>query len=129
MDYTVEFTGDRVILTTAGEVDVADVERLVRELVADPRFTPGLPILADHTQLEAASLTSAETRQIGLIFVDFGARIGPSPLSVVVRDAVTFGLVRMAATYAAAAPLKAKVFYSRAEAEAWLAERAGLSTS
>jgi hypothetical protein len=124
MDYTFEFTGDRVVITTAGEVDVVDVERLVHEMVSDPRFSPGLPILADHTKLQAGSLTSAETRQIGLIFVDLGARIGRSPLAIVVRDAVTYGLVRMAATYAAAAPLKPAFFFSRSEAETWLGEQA-----
>jgi hypothetical protein len=123
MDYTLEFESERVTITTSGRVDVADVERLVNELVSDPRFTPGMPILADHSALDTRSLMADGARRIGHIFVNFGGQIGRSPLAVVVANTLTYGLVRMASAFGLRAPLKIKTFYSRDEAEAWLAEQ------
>jgi hypothetical protein len=124
MDYTLEFTDERVTITTSGSADVADVTRLLVELVSDPRFTQGLPILADHSALDTRALTAEGARGVGQAFVDFGTQIGRSPLAVVVRDSLTYGLVRVATASAARAPLKVKVVYSRVEAETWLAEQA-----
>jgi hypothetical protein len=124
MDYTLEFDSERVTITTSGRVDVADIERLVRELVSDPRFTPGMPILADHSALETRGLMADGARRIGHIFVNFGNKIGRSPLAVVVANKLTYGLVRMASTFALRAPLNIKIFYSREDAETWLARQA-----
>jgi hypothetical protein len=120
MDYTLEFDSERVTITTSGRVDVADVARLVLELVSDPRWRPGMPILADHSALDARDLMADGARRIGHIFVNFGHEIGPSPLAVVVANRITYGLVRMASAFGLRAPLKIKTFYTRPEAEAWL---------
>lgn len=124
MDYTLEIADGRVTMTTSRQADVGDVQRLIEELVSDPRFTPGLPILADHSALDTRSLTAADARRIGEIFVELGDRIGNSPLAVVVSDALTYGLTRLATAHAARAPLKAALFYTREEAEEWLARQA-----
>ena len=124
MDYTLEFAHGRVTMTTSRKANVADVHRLIEELVSDPRFTPGLPILADHISLDTRSLTAADARRIGKIFVELGDRIGRSPPAVVVSDALTFGLSRIATASAARAPLKVALFYARDEAEEWLARQA-----
>jgi hypothetical protein len=112
MDYTLEFANGRVTITTSRQADVGGVLRLVEELVSDPRFTPGLPILADHRALDTRSLTAVDARRIGEIFVELGDRIGNSPLAVVVSDALTYGLTRIATAQAARAPLKAALFYT-----------------
>ena len=124
MDYTLDFADDRVTITTAGAIDLPTVETLMHELVDDARFTPGMPILADHSALDAHSLSTLDARDLGHLFVDLGGRLGRSPLAAVVPDAVTYGLARVAQAYAGDAPPRLALFYSRAEAEAWLDESA-----
>jgi hypothetical protein len=65
-----------------------------------------------------------DARRIGEIFVELGDRIGNSPLAVVVSDALTYGLTRIATAQAARAPLKAALFYTLEEADVWLARQA-----
>jgi hypothetical protein len=124
MDYTLEFGNGRVTMTTSQYANVGDVRSLIEELVSDPRFTPGLPILADHSALNTRSLSVDDARRIGALFVKMGDQIGNSPLAVVVSDGLTYGLSRVAAAHAGQAPLKLALFYTREEAEIWLARQA-----
>lgn len=121
MDYTLDFVDGRVAIATSGRGDVAGFERLAGAIVSDARFTPGMPILADHTELDARELTHEDARGIGALLVQFGQQFGDSPMAVVVPDALTYGLSRMIQSYGESAPVAVEIFYSRHEAESWLA--------
>jgi hypothetical protein len=73
-------------------------------------------ILADGTAVDAHELTATELREVG----EAASRLGPSAWAVVVPDAVTFGLARMAQAFSG--DLRLQVFYTRDEAVEWLRE-------
>jgi hypothetical protein len=123
MDYTIEFGGDPygVTFTTSGAADIAAILRANEEFLADPRFRPGMPILADHSALDTSSLASDDAKLIGEAYRRFLDRIGESAIAIVVARPAAFGLIRMAEAYAGPPPpSNQRIFYSREEALAWL---------
>jgi hypothetical protein len=123
MEYTIEYGGDPlgVTFTTSGAADLSVILRAHEEFFADPRFRRGMPILADHSALDTTPLASAETKQIGEAYRRFLDHVGESAIAVVVAHPAAFGLVRMAEAHAGPPPPSLqRIFYSRAEALAWL---------
>jgi hypothetical protein len=123
VEYTIEFGEDPhgVVITTSGSADLAAILRANEEFLADARFRPGMPILADHSALDTSSLASSDTRLIGEAYREFLDRVGESAIAIVVAHPATFGLVRMAEAYAGPPPPSLqRIFYSRDEALAWL---------
>jgi hypothetical protein len=123
MEYTIEFGGDSpgVTFTSSGRADLAVILRANEEFLADPRFRPGMPILADLSALDTSALASSDAKTIGKSYRQLLDRAGESPIAIVVAHPATFGLVRMAEAHAGPpAPHRQRIFYSRAEALAWL---------
>ena len=79
-----------------------------------------MPILVDHSSLDASVLTPTGVRAIGDFIATIGDRIGASSIAVVVPDKLTFGFVRMGEMRANQPQLKVQIFYSLPEAVQWL---------
>jgi hypothetical protein len=122
MEYVINFVPGReaAIITTSGPASVDRFRHLNQTLVDDPRFQPGMPILIDHTALDASALTATDIRAIGEFVATIGERIGASSIAVVVPDRLTFGFVRMGEMRANQPQLNVRIFYSLADAAAWL---------
>ncbi len=126
MDYTIDFTAgpDMVVITTSGEAALDAWRRYHLELLADPRYTPGLSILVDHSALDWVALTNDQVREIGRIVRSFNEQVRTGRRAVVVSGQLAYGLVRMSQGQMVGAEERIKVFRSREEAEAWLQEDA-----
>ena len=122
MEFAINFalTPEAAFLTTSGVARVEDFRQMNEALVGDPRFQPGMPILVDHTRLDASVLTATDIRAIGEFVATIGGRLGPSSIAVVVPDKLTFGFVRMGEMRANQPQLDVRIFYSLAEAREWL---------
>ncbi len=122
MEFQVNFglTPEAAILTTSGVARVEDFLKLSQALVDHPRFRAGMPILIDHTRLDASVLTAKDVRAIGEFVATIAERIGPSSIAVVVPDQLTFGFVRMGEMRANQPQLNVSIFYSLPEAVEWL---------
>jgi hypothetical protein len=117
------FTPEAAIVTTSGVARVEDFRKMSEALVDDPRFEAGMPILIDHTSLDASVLTPTDVRAIGEFVATIGDRIGPSSIAVVVPDKLTFGFVRMGEMRANQPQLNVSIFYSLPEAVQWLEQK------
>jgi hypothetical protein len=126
VNYSIEFGGvpQDVTITTFGMADADGLIGFVRDLVANPRFRPGMLILVDHMSIDASKLTGADVRaQAGVV------KLGPSKVAIVVPTPLTFGYARMYEHHAAETQLHSRVFYSRRDALAWLeSERSSVET-
>jgi hypothetical protein len=123
VQYEIEF-GDAphdVTVTTSGSANVNGLIGFVTDLVADPRYRPGMCILVDHTALDARSLRTADIQALADTVVRLDNEIGASRVAIVVPNALTFGFARMYELRASRAQVRSRVFYSRADALAWLA--------
>jgi hypothetical protein len=96
MELAFEFSSEPplVTVTAAGEADVATIVRLGGEL-ADPRFQPGIAILADLTGLDTRMLTSSQMSEVGRSYRRFLDEANGSRIAIVVSSPATFGVVRM----------------------------------
>jgi hypothetical protein len=110
-----------VAVTTSGDATVAGWARLHDGLRADPRVK-GLPLLIDHTALDATFLTMADVRSIGELVAALDKDLHIPRRAVVVRGGFEFGLTRMCHQQLDA-DLEARVraFRSREDALAWVA--------
>lgn len=122
MRYSIEFGGSSrdVTITTSGLADADGLIGFVRDLVASPRFRPGMSILVDHMSIDASRLTGADVRAQANVVVQLAEQLGPSKVAIVVPTPLTFGYARMYEHHAAEAQLESRVFYSRRDALAWL---------
>ena len=125
MKFLIEFgfTPEAAILTTSGVARVEDFRTMSEALVDHPRFQAGMPILVDHTSLDASVLTPTDVRAIGEFVATIGDRIGPSSIAVVVPDKLTFGFVRMGELRANQPQLDIRIVYSLPEAVQWLEQK------
>lgn len=123
LDHRIEFIDNPpcVTVTTSGEADWRGWYRYYEELVADRRFRPGLPILIDHSAIDASSLSTAEVGTVARIAAGFEAKLQPSRRAIVVSDALKFGLARMVQGIADPDATSSGIFRSREEALEWLA--------
>ena len=122
MEYAIEFGGSPqdVTIETSGPATAAGLIGFVSDLVADPRFRPGMSILVDHTELDARPLTGADVRAMAETVIQLDERIGRSKVAILVPNPLTFGYARMYELHAAETQLHSRVFYSRDEALGWL---------
>jgi hypothetical protein len=120
--YSIEFGGvpQDVTITTFGMADADGLIGFVRDLVANPRFRPGMLILVDHMSIDASKLTGADVRAQAGVVVGLSEKLGPSKVAIVVPTPLTFGYARMYEHHAAETQLHSRVFYSRRDALAWL---------
>ena len=121
--YRIEILEDPplVAVTTSGEGTVSGWVHLHDGLRADTRVK-GLPLLIDHTALDATCLTIGEVRLIGELVAALDRDLHPPRRAVVVSSGFEFGLTRMCHQQLGA-DLQARVraFRSREDALAWLA--------
>jgi hypothetical protein len=121
MEYVISFDTDfgGVEIKTSGEADLAGLLGHATELVGDGRYVPGMPVLIDHTDLDATSIPSADLASLGQHVTTLASRLGDSRVAVVVPNALTYGLGRMAQARQET-HVDMRLFYSRADALAFL---------
>jgi hypothetical protein len=126
MEYTIEFGGapQDVTITTSGPASAEGLLDFIRELVASPRFRPGMSILVDHMALDASTVTATDVRAQAALVLSLDEQIGPSNVAIACSSPLAFGYSRMYEAHAAPAQVRSCVFYSRSEALVWLLEQA-----
>lgn len=133
MEYTIEFGGapQDVTVTTSGPATPEALSGYVRDLVDDPRFRPGMFILADHERMDASAVSADDVRDQARMMNDLDERIGPCKVAIVVPSTLEFGFARMYQAHSTQTQVDSQVFYSKADALAWLeSEReAGFASS
>ena len=127
MLHTIDFETepDRVVVRTFGTADVAGFRAMSESVVADGRFLPGMPILLDHSHLDASRLTAEDVQEISEHVLSLSDRLGGSSVAVIAADAVTQmkALASIEQLEGAGAAIKPRVFDYLAEGTAWLRGR------
>jgi hypothetical protein len=124
LEYRIEFLVDppAVAVVTLGRAEVEGWTRFHGELRNDARAR-GLPLLVDHSDLDASSLSGDDVRKIGQSVLSFHRSMHAPRRAVVVASSFAFGLTRMAhAQLGSAGDQTVKVFRSVEEARAWLTD-------
>jgi hypothetical protein len=113
-----------VTVTTAGEADLNGFRRLNDDLLTHPCFRSGLRILVDHSHLDTSTLSDQDIQATGKSVAELADRFGAARIAVVAPGPAAYAASRASADSLGpfATPIRAKVFATRDEAEAWLWE-------
>jgi len=108
-----------VYTVVSGEIGASDIIEAVEELFRNPDFRPGLIGLADLRSYTWRSEMS-DIRRVAQFMIANGSKIGRSRTAIVVASDYSYGMSRMYEAFAAASPIKVKIFRDMDEAVAWL---------
>lgn len=77
---------DEVLVTTSGEVSLDGLDAIVTDLLADPRYHPGMTVVFDHSHLDWQTLYADDlVRRLHLALKEADL-IGPRRIAVVTQD-------------------------------------------
>jgi hypothetical protein len=127
VDYEITWGGDPedVSVTTSGRVTIEELDGWAQEVLADPRYRPGLRVLVDHRGSLWDHLTPDDLRRRSELVARDAERIGPhrNQIAMVASRPVDYGLGRMLEMMIEArTDVDFQVFYDIDDARAWLRE-------
>ena len=125
MDYTITWGGDPedVWFKTRGVASVPDLDAMVREGVADPRWRDGMKILLDHSDCDWSEISLRAIQERADLLIEAADEIGYQRCAFVVGDDSSYGVGRMLGLLLdSRVKFAARAFMSVEEARAWLAE-------
>ena len=123
MDYRIDWDGEveDVRFTTSGDADVDQLDAMVGEFIADPRFREGLKILLDHRECRWIGLSAAQIRRRAELQRERRNELGYQQIAFVVSRPEEYGMARMLAAYLdGQVDFVARAFQSIDEARSWL---------
>ncbi len=129
MKHQITWGGDPedVYVASSGIATVEGLNAWVQDLLADPRFRPGLLVLVDERRLDWSQMRPENIeRRVDLIAKD-AARFGDAYGAMVVGRQVDYGVARIEQAHVDSRPElrpRLRVFLSVEEARKWLRERA-----
>jgi hypothetical protein len=123
MEHSIHFGGEEeaVLVAVTGTSSVEGQMAVFNELIADPRYSPGMAIMIDYSGIDSRRATTADVERIGLFVAGLDRQLGDSKLAVVVPDTLAFGLGRMSQARIETR-LELQLFYNRDDAARWLRE-------
>jgi hypothetical protein len=121
VEYAIQFEGDGVTVLASGSSDLPGQTALFQDVVDDPRYSPGMPILIDYTGLDDRRFTGEETQRLGRFIAGLDDALGDAKLAIVVPDKTAYGTGRMTQARIETR-LRLRLFYDRHEATGWLRE-------
>jgi hypothetical protein len=122
MRWQIEFGGDPqdVTITTGGTATREGFFGFNGELVADPRWRPGMAVLLDHSALDMTRLTCTDVEEIAGFVVELDDRLGPALAAIIAPDSYTGGVTDVSIQFVASSRLRACTFPSHERAVEWL---------
>lgn len=103
MTWEIEFGGggpEDVLVTSRGLASVEGLDAQIEEILADPRFRPGMSVVFDETELDWSEMDAADLRRRGDLIPSYIERAGDVRVVVVSASPVSQGIFRQMEAYA-----------------------------
>lgn len=121
MEFTLANHKTHVEVTTSGEASTQGFAAFLDALIDSADWSPGTPILVDHSRLQVAPMTMGDVERVADHCAARRAQLGPASIALVVADRLQFGLCRMWGAFIEGRwEAHAELFESRDAAVAWL---------
>jgi hypothetical protein len=123
MEYEIEWVDPSlVICRTSGSASIEGYEAMMRALVSDPKFRPGIGLIVDHTNVDLSALTAADIEQVADLRTRFAGGIAARAAGVVGPGSpMRYGLGRMFEAFVESqSGTDITLFETVEEAMAWL---------
>jgi hypothetical protein len=119
MSYTIDESASLIRSEWSGEYEPLKVQKMVVDLMADPKIRPGLNYLSDWSRLESRPTTNSVKVGVNLLEMMI-PKLGSFKYAIVSRDDVTYGMARMLAGLTTMSSVEVRAFRELADAETWL---------
>ncbi len=86
--------GTAFTITTDGQGNVDGIIAFLDDIVAHPRWRPGLNILLDHRRLDIAPITVEGIDRVSGYFQTLSHKLGDGKISLVMNRDIDFGIAR-----------------------------------
>ena len=120
--YEIDEERDYLAVSASGKITSREALATYDEIVADPRFHPGMKILSDHRELDTV-LPIAFVRAWVSRMEEAGALFKGTRAALVESGTVRYGMARMASILAEPTQIVLRVFRDIDEARRWLEGR------
>jgi hypothetical protein len=122
MEYQITWGGDPedVMVVTSGDASVEELDAMVQDVTADPRFRHGMKVLLDHSSLRLWAMSNDDVRRRADLVKRDTERVGRQRVAFVTGSPVDFGIGRMLQGLTADTGIEGGVFDSVAAARDWL---------
>lgn len=123
MEFEIEWVDPSlVICRTSGVASISSCETMMRALVSEPQFQPGVDVITDQTNVDVSALTGVDIEKLAKIRTELtGSIVGRSALVVGKGSPMRYGLGRMFEAYLdSMSGARIVVFETVEEAMAWL---------
>jgi len=131
MHWSAQWGGDPEDLrvTTSGVAVVDDLDAMMREIVADPRYRDGMKIMLDHTQTDWSTFGVGDLDRRAALVEEIADRIGRQQVAFVVKGRLNHEIGKMLGARLTRIGFVGKAFASLDEARDWLREEPDLATA
>jgi hypothetical protein len=126
VEFDVTFQDDGpadIEITLAGDPTPESFVELNKRLTQDPRFRPGMTILADLAAVDTAELSDGGLQTLAAMVVERDWYHMPSAVAIVAPNEATHDVALSYRAHLGGSKSNRHVFHSRAEAVAWLEQR------
>jgi hypothetical protein len=123
MTWEIEFGGagpEDVLVTSRGLASVESLHAEIGEVMADPRFRPGLSIIFDETGLDWSAMSTADLRRRVALLPEYLAHAGDVRIVIVTGGPVGHGVLRQMDAYAGGFTFEWEAVRTLDEARSWL---------
>ena len=123
MEYEIEWVDPSlVVCRTSGPASIEGYEAMMRALISDPKFRPGVGLIVDHTNVDISALTAADIEQAADLRTRLAGNVVPRAAGVVGPGSpMRYGLGRMFEAFVELQPgTDITLFETVEEAKAWL---------
>ncbi len=119
--YDIDRKANLVRVTITGHNTAAEMERRMREVTNDLRWSPGMDALVDMTGMTGLDMSPDQIGDLTALHGMLDALIGDGRLAMVADKEVSMGFSRLYQTFGEQrTSMKIRVFQSVREAEQWL---------
>jgi SpoIIAA-like len=119
--YDIDRQANLVRVTITGHNTAAEMERRMREVTNDLRWSPGMDALVDLTGMTGLDMSADQIGDLTALHGMLDALIGDGRLAMVADKEVSMGFSRLYQTFGEQrTSMKIRVFQSVREAEQWL---------
>jgi len=123
MEYKISFDEklSLFLIQTTGDITIEDDRSCIEDLVTHPKWNQKYPLIVDRRKSTTKQLTANDMHLIADMVKEFGDRLGPTKIAIVMGTELDYGMGRMFEILTSGdVPFNMRICRSMEEAVSWI---------
>ena len=96
MDWNLNFRDDEILeMKTYGIFAFDDLERMVKQVIVDPKWKPGMNVIADFREVDVRSMNIKEIYEAKNLHVQYNDIAGEGKIATILGSNLAYGFSRI----------------------------------